>query len=390
MRELDVVRQTRSFLLQEGLAGRGVVDIYTDAHPTLIGDASLRPFQRFTLALEGFTVHPDLVGRLDDGETTFAIEAKGTDDHLRGLAQASCYRFGFHLVFLVGAGRPPADLVTLARQQHVGVLAAYPDRVDVLEIPPALQPRRQHAREIQQQFATTEALQTTFVFNLPTHYLAVAVALHELGHVAMMQLEPRLRAVYPELPRGTQSFRSAVSGAHKLGLVRIRGDAIELTMAGASAAQLLPDLPTLSAIHRLLAARTGGATLDGESGQSGAVLRWLLAGDPVVEMIVATLTDLGGGLITMRVLAGRGVERDRVRALTAFFHPEHISEVTDHRGAVVWSRIEPRHFRSTTFYQYKSILKHAGVIAAHRLGGSSTRDYDPDADIWELKLARGQ
>ena len=146
MRELDVVRQTRSFLLQQGLAGRRVVDIYTDAHPTLISDASLRPFQRFTLALEGFTVHPDLVGRLDDGETTFAIEAKGEDDHLRGLAQASCYRFGFHLVFLVGAGRPPIDLVTLARQQHVGVLAAYRDRIDVLEIPPALQPLRQHAR----------------------------------------------------------------------------------------------------------------------------------------------------------------------------------------------------------------------------------------------------
>ena len=202
----------------------------------------------------------------------------------------------------------------------------------------------------------------------------------------MAELEPQLRAVYPELPRGTQSFRAAVSGARKLGLLRIRGDVIELTMVGASAAQLLPDLPTLSGIHRLLSARGGGATLDGESGQSGAVLRWLLAGDPVVDLIVATLTDLGGGPISMHKLAARGLERDRVQALTAFFHPELVSEVTDNRGAVVWSRVESRHFRSTTFYQYKSILKHAGVIAVHRLGGSSTRAYDPDADIWELQV----
>jgi hypothetical protein len=34
--------------------------------------------------------------------------------------------------------------------------------------------------------------------------------------------------------------------------------------------------------------------------------------------------------------------------------------------------------------QYKSILKHAGFIKPHRLGGASVKDYDPDADLWEL------
>jgi hypothetical protein len=51
----------------------------------------------------------------------------------------------------------------------------------------------------------------------------------------------------------------------------------------------------------------------------------------------------------------------------------------------VWQRIAPQHYRSTTFFQYKSILKHAGVLAPHTLGGTSTRSYDPDADLWELR-----
>jgi hypothetical protein len=36
--------------------------------------------------------------------------------------------------------------------------------------------------------------------------------------------------------------------------------------------------------------------------------------------------------------------------------------------------------------QYKSILKHAGIIKAHRLGGSSAKKYDPDKDIWEMAI----
>ncbi len=51
--------------------------------------------------------------------------------------------------------------------------------------------------------------------------------------------------------------------------------------------------------------------------------------------------------------------------------------------------MEAQHFRSTTFMQYKSVLKHAGIIEPHTLGGSSSKAYDPDRDIWELAaLAR--
>ena len=82
MQEIEVIRSARSFLHQHGLQGKKALNLYTDAHPSLLTELSLRSFQRFTLAFDTFSIHPDLVGRLNDGETTFAIEAKGTGDLL--------------------------------------------------------------------------------------------------------------------------------------------------------------------------------------------------------------------------------------------------------------------------------------------------------------------
>ncbi len=380
MREIEVLRQTRAFLKDQGLADRAVLDLYADAHPTLTSDVSLRPFQRFTLALDGFTVHPDLVGRLDDGETTFAIEVKGTDDLLRGLAQAASYRFGFHLTLLASAAPVPGDVITLARQQHIGLLAATPGDAEILVLPPPHLPILRHAQAIQQQFSTTASL-ATFTFNLPTHYLGVAIALRAVRCLSLAELECRLRLDYPVLPEGSTSLRAAVAGARKLGLVRVVENCVELTMIGEAAVSLLPDLQQLAQLHQ--AATRRGATLAGESTQTGAVLRWLLASDPVVELIVTVLRSAGGPL-PMPDLARLGLALDRSRALVAFFHPERIDEITDARGGVRWDRVTSAHYRSTTFMQVKSVMKHAGILVPHRLGGTSTRSYDPAADLWEL------
>src|SRR5262245_38364374 len=80
-------------------------------------------FQRFTLAFDAFSARPDLAGRLDDGETTFGVEAKGEDDLLSGIAQADLSRAGFHLALFASAGVPSPDLVNIARQRGFGVLA---------------------------------------------------------------------------------------------------------------------------------------------------------------------------------------------------------------------------------------------------------------------------
>lgn len=63
--------------------------------------------------------------------------------------------------------------------------------------------------------------------------------------------------------------------------------------------------------------------------------------------------------------------------------------ITGDDGQSLWHKVQPGHFRSTTFFQYKSILKHAGIIKAERLGGSSTKGYDPDQDRWELATPAG-
>lgn len=242
----DVIRETRAFIQRDGLLGHRVLDLYTDAHPTLLTDTTLRPFQRFTMAFEGFSVHPDLVGRLADGETTFAVEAKGEGDLLRGIAQADTYRPGFHLVLFASAGMPSRDLLAIARRHDVGLLAVRPALVDVLDLPPPHLPQLRHARSIQQQLSATATLSRQFTFNLPTHYLSFVPALvawhQQYGgtFVDLAALEPFMRSLYPVLPAGRTSFRAALSGAEKLGVVQVRGQQARLTYLDGRSCRCFP------------------------------------------------------------------------------------------------------------------------------------------------------
>lgn len=218
MNELEVIRTTRSVLQRDGLLGAEVLDLYTDAHPSLLTDRSLRPFQRFTLAFDGFVAHPDLVGRLNDGETTFAIEAKGSTDLLKGIAQAELYRAGFHLVLLASAGEPSPDLLELARGRNVGILAVSPQQLDIVAMPPLHLPRLRHAESIRKQFLTTDTLSRQFVFNLPTHYLCFAPVLrswqaqHGPAAVQLDALEPFTRKHYP-VSRQKTTIRMRIFGS---------------------------------------------------------------------------------------------------------------------------------------------------------------------------------
>jgi hypothetical protein len=381
--EIDVIRRVRRFILAEGLAGYRPLDLYTDAHPTLTSDSSLAPFQRFVLDLDGMTVHPNLVCRLDDGETTLAVEAKGEQDLLRGLAQATNYRFGFHRALLAVAGAPPPALLVLAQQQHVGVLAVLPNSVEALSVPSPHMPLLRHATSIRRQFATAEALRVGFVFNMPTHYLSVAVLMRDHPTLARGEAEPRLRAGYPVLPGASREFDSVLRGAQKLGLVTVRNDTIACTTTGEAAGQLLPDLATLAAVHQVVAPSQGRVLLHERSPAAGAVLRWLLASDPVVMLVREALADLGQAA-AMPTLARAALARDRVQALATFFQPTAIDAITDGRDQVRWERVEPSHYRSTTYFQYKSIMRQAGLIAPHALGAASSMQYAPKRDIWEL------
>jgi hypothetical protein len=395
MQEIDVIRATRRFLQQDGLLGTTVLDLFTDAHPTLLGAADLRPFQRFTLAFEGFAVHPDLVGRLADGESLVAVEAKGGADLLKGIAQAELYRRGFHLVLLACAGRPPQELLTLARQRAVGVLAVLPDQVELLDLPPAHLPQLRHAERIRRQLALNVALISPFSFNLPTHYLAMAPVLQTwaqergTGWAPLRELDAVARLHYSALPKGLSSLRSALHGAAKLGLVALQADRASLTFTGRTVAALLPAAPEIARLHAALDTGRRGITLAALHPQAGAVLRLLLSADPVARLLIDTLQAADAPL-SLRALVLLSAERDRALTPAVFFKPEAVPALTGDDGQILWHRVQPQHFRSTTFFQYKSVLKHAGILAPHVLGGSSSKAYNPDADLWELTAeARG-
>lgn len=389
VQELDVIRATRRFLQQQGLPGGRVLDLFTDAHPSLLGAADLRPFQRFTLAFDGFSVHPDLVGRLADGESLIAVEAKGGSDLLRGIAQAELYRRGFHQVLLACAGRPPQELLTLARQRAVGVLAILPDQVEVIDLPPAHLPQLRHAERIRRQLAANVALVGSYLFNLPTHYLAMTPVLrsweqqHGEAWAPLGALEALARALYPVLPQTSASLRGALQGAAKLGTVELQADRARLSFTGRTVADLLPSAPELARLHEQLIAAGRGAALADLSPAVGAVLRLLLTSDPVARLVVATL-EAAGGPVSMRALVLLSAERDRALTPAVFFHAEAVAAITGDAGQILWHKVQPQHFRSGTFFQYKSILKHAGFLTPQRLGGSSSKAYDPDGDIWEL------
>ena len=109
------------------------------------------------------------------------------------------------------------------------------------------------------------------------------------------------------------------------------------------------------------------------------------AADPVAEFLIGVLTDLGPGRwVPMPELVRAAAAQDGALAPVIFFKPEAVPQVTDDRDQIAWDTVLPEHYRSTTFYQYKSVLKHAGVLAPHALGGASARAYSPEDDFWEL------
>ena len=72
------------------------------------------------------------------------------------------------------------------------------------------------------------------------------------------------------------------------------------------------------------------------------------------------------------------------RAMVLFFIPERLEPITDNRGRIQWDRLRAEHYGPTTSYQYKSILKHAGIIEDTGLGGSGVA---PEDDVWALREA---
>lgn len=383
MTEADVVMKTHQFFKSGELANQQISRLYTDAHSTLLGNNALKPFQRFYLDMGGFTLHPDLVGQLSDGETIFAVEAKGDRDMIKGLAQAEMYQTAFHYSFLAAEAHKWVDsLVQFARRKNLGAIAVDND-VKVIHTPEAHTPFRDAFQFVAKQMETVVQVSQgeTFLFNAATHYLVWCILL-EPNVVYDLNTKPEQLADYP-MPK---EWKAALRGAKKLKLVNIRGNEYQLSPIGEASKVILPtNLATWSQVHEQTGARGSKLTIAEYHPQAGALLRILLLDDPMVRLIVEGLTQSPNQSANFAELAKICDQLDHARTLIFFFNPQLADELTDEQGRIFWDRLRGENYRSTMFLQYKRILQHAGILKRTKLGGSSSKNYDPTNDIWELR-----
>lgn len=382
MTEAEVVKRTHRFLRTESIDNKSVVRLYTDAHATLLGDKSLEPFLRFNLDFGDMVFHPDMVGQLSDGECIFAVESKGMADMLKGLAQAEVYQTGFHYSFLsANTSAWTESLIGLARQKNVGVISV-DDDVRFHFIPSARTPWRKQFQSVFRQMETV--IQTsgrqTFHFNIPTHYLAWCIFL-EAAHVYYIGKVSELFLDYP-MPK---DWREALAGAQKLGLVVMNGDTVKLTHVGRAVKEVLPsDLTSWARIHNEIKRKGNSVTLAQRHPLAASMLRVLLLQDPLVRLVIDGLEKFPNRTANFSQLASACDQLDHSRTPVFFLKPASAASLQDKQGRIQWDNAAGQDFRSTTFMQYKSILKHAGLLKPSRLGGSTAKKYDPLIDIWSL------
>lgn len=385
MNEPEVIQRVHRFLSTEGIGGERTSRLFTDPHPTLIGYKDLRPFQRFSLDFGGFVVHPDLLGQESDADSLIAIEAKGKSDLLKGLGQAETYQNGVQRSFLAApANALSSSLVDMARAKGVGVLSVS-ESVKALYIPEARRPLNKFYNSLVADLTSAACVSEsgTYTYNLPTHYLVWVTALVPSVEYAVEDIR-KLVDPFP-IPK---DWRSALRGAQKLGLLRTGGGHIGLTDIGCAVRDLLPGSTVEWAnIHERLTVPRSNRTLHDEHRTSAAALKLLLLQDPIVRLVVEGLHLLGNGGGTFDRLAATCSKIDKRRSTIFFLKPEATTQWVNIDGGVDWAAVPGGDYRSSTFFQYKSVLKHAGLIMPHNLGTASAKNYDPKTDIWELRLS---
>ncbi len=286
--EPEVVEHVHAFLKQ-----RSVARLYTDSHESLRGRPALEPYQRFTVDLGEFVVHPDLVALEADGETLVAIEAKGSGyrDAFAGMTQAELYQIAFHRTYLAAdAGSIPERLTAFARLKNVGLLAVA-DAVHVVNEPDARLPLRDAHRAIVRQLDVTGEVvdRLAFTYNLPTHYLVWAIALTVGSTYTRTEARAAIGA-YP-LPG---DLEATLRGVRSLGILRGTRHSIELSEPGAAIKVLLPAaLSDWAEIHKR-ASRGDREALSVLCPPAAAALRLLLLRHTTVGLLIEGLKSLGG------------------------------------------------------------------------------------------------
>jgi hypothetical protein len=279
----------------------------------------------------------------------------------------------------------PADRFTsaierTAAKKNVGLLTVS-DEVTAVSWPRPQQPWQTAYRSVWRQIDTGRRAQgwSTFTYNLPTHYLAWTLALDpEMLHATGSVKD--VIAPYHCMPK---YWKAALRGAKKLGLLRRHGDTVELTPTGCAVRDILDTpLEEWNDVHK----RALRKPLADVFPRAGAALRILLLREPEVRLLVRALRQFDDKKAAMLDLAKTcdSIDHDRTPAL--LFTPERVDSVMDTDGKILWNHVEGTHYRSTTFYQMKRILQHAGILEDTGLQSNSATSYEPAEDHWALRM----
>lgn len=240
--------------------------------------------------------------------------------------------------------------------------------------------KNQHSPEFIEQAlgkARTRGLRT--LESVATHYLVWTLAMPSAGHLDLTQANNLLTG-YP-LPK---DWRATLRGAAKLGLVVVDGRDAFLTDVGRAVRALMPaTVGAWAEVHARLTDRGARLTLNQVHPTSAAALRLLRLQDPIVRLVMEGLRSLGAAGGSFDRLASACSALDPCRASIFFLKPEAAANWVRDNGTVDWPSVPGEDYRSTTFFQYKSILKHAGLIASGALGGASARQYSATKDLWQ-------
>lgn len=363
MNEIDVIRSIYDAAKSGAIKEFDQDDIYLDYHPSLSSLFTGRSVQRFSLPLSGFTVHPDIVGRMPDGDSLYAIEAKGFRDSLKGLAQAEIYQFGFHAsYFALPAERLSPIIIELAKRKNIGLIAT-DQKCQIIHSPVLTNPQKNLSDKLRRQFdaAVSSNPAVGFLYNLPSHYLFWTSVMQN-GRV---YTKNEMKLMYVDFGAENGNFAGAASGAVRLGLIHRNGDMFRLTEMGYSVHMSLGlTLQQWRELHKDIKRDL----LVKVSPQVAGALRMLMLFDEKLNLIVNGIKRLEVGTTVEYLDVVRQCDvLDHDTSLVYFFVPHLVQTILQRDYEIDWSRVKNSHLRPSVNYQTKSLLQHAGFIRRSNL-----------------------
>lgn len=343
-------------------------------YPDLIGVGTLKSD---LLAVERFGDHPPLV----------VIEAKGytaaeTVDVEGGILQAYDRLHEANAAYVAAPNTAISRSTrTLARELNVGILGVDTDGVvEPIEVPRVIGNRTSDdATAIRFQATAQGVADKSFGLNHPKNYLAYPLALYHPEETEDVLAKRVVRAV-----------DDARRGAAFLGLIEERPDRVELAPLGKEVVRFALHRygsvdASLERFEDWQRSRTRFCELAPEW---GLLVRRVIWAYPATRLLVEEL----------QTMHDDGIREPSLVDLFEWFHVQHPtfaielflrgsddvrSRVLDAEGGLRTSELADGNvFHSSTVFQLKAMLYHAGVLTDR---GAEPHRLDPTTDVWKLR-----